>query len=192
LGEVPMGVHTQETGAGILEVDIQKTGLTFMEQTKATFFEEIPRSEVATILSISEEDFNPALPPQIVSTGIRDLLVPVQSKAVLARLRLNLPAITAFSEQHDISGFHMFTLLEGEGSLASARNSAPRDGIPEENATGTSNGALLCYLRRRGMLPTQPVYRIEQGEAMGQLSYVYGMFKGDIVWAGGEATIHQR
>jgi predicted PhzF superfamily epimerase YddE/YHI9 len=52
--------------------------------------------------------------------------------------------------------------------------------------------ALLCYLKRQGALPEQDTFRIEQGEAMGRLSYIYGLFKEGIVWIGGKAEVMNR
>jgi PhzF family phenazine biosynthesis protein len=188
LSLVPVGMHTQETGAGVLKVTVRDDGLVFMEQATAEFFDEIAPVEVAGFLGIDVADFDMTLRPQIVSTGLRDLLVPVANRQVVAKLQPDLEGIAAFSRQHDISGFHVFAMLGKELSLAAARNFAPADGIPEECATGTSNGAMLCYLRANNVLPQQATYRIEQGEAMGRLSYIYGTFKGARIWIGGEAT----
>jgi PhzF family phenazine biosynthesis protein len=191
-GQLSAGTYTQETKAGLLKVAIQNDGLVFMEQTKAAFFDEIEPAEIAGMLGVEVRDFHASLRPQIVSTGIKDLMVPMIDKSILARLRPNLEAIANFSRRHDISGFHVFALLENEQSLASARNFAPADGIPEECATGTSSGALLCYLKSKSALPERNIYRIEQGEAMGRLSYIYGMFRDGIVWIGGEAEVMDR
>jgi PhzF family phenazine biosynthesis protein len=187
-GLLSVGSYTQETRAGLLGVTITDSGLVFMEQSKAEFFEEIPVAQVAPLLGISESEFSTLLKPQIVSTGLRDLLVPLASKAALLRVSPNLAAIARFSQQHDISGLHVFALLSDEESVATARNFAPADGIDEEAATGTSNGAMLCYLRQNSLLASQRLYRIEQGESMGSLSYIYGKFVEDTVWIGGEAT----
>ena len=189
LGEFSAGMYTQETHAGLLDIATQEDGLTFMEQTEAEFFDEIASTDIETLLGVGAANFHATLRPQIVSTGIKDLLVPVLDKSVLAKLHPDLDAIIEFSYRHDISGLHVFALMDDGELLASARNFAPADGIPEECATGTSNGALLCYLRDRGVLPEQDIYRIEQGEAMGRLSYIYGKFKNDTVWIGGQAEL---
>lgn len=186
LGIVTPGSYTQETKAGILQVDVTNE-LVFMEQTKASFYETILPAEIAPLLGLTTVDFTDRLKPQIISTGIKDLLIPVKDKSVLGKIQPHLAGIAAFSKHHGISGFHVFTLLNDSESLASARNFAPADGIPEESATGTSNGALLCYLHKQGLLPQQEIYRIEQGEATGKLSHIYGTFKDDIVWVGGSA-----
>jgi predicted PhzF superfamily epimerase YddE/YHI9 len=96
------------------------------------------------------------------------------------------------SKRHKVSGLHVFGLLENAGSIARTRNFAPADGIDEEAATGTSNGALLCYLKAYEELQPQDIYRIEQGEAMRKPSYIYGRFQNDIVWVGGNAAVIDR
>jgi PhzF family phenazine biosynthesis protein len=189
LGKLKVGTFTQETQAGLLKVEIQDDGLVFMEQAKVVFSEEIAPTEIANLLGITEDDFHATLLPKIVSTGIKDLLVPLANKSVLAKLQANLDGVADFSRRHGISGFHAFALLNESKSVASARNFAPADGIAEECATGTSNGALLCYLKDRNSLPERDIYRIEQGQAMGRLSHIYGTFRDGIVWVGGEAEV---
>jgi len=98
------------------------------------------------------------------------LLVLVKNENVLGAMRPDLAAMAALSETYDITGLHVFCLLHGQESLAAARNFAPRVGIPEESATGTSNGALICYLREHGRLLAGNAYRVEQGKTMHNLS----------------------
>jgi PhzF family phenazine biosynthesis protein len=134
-GEVSAGAYTQHTKAGLLGVTILESGLVFMQQNPAVFYDEVPASALCPLIGIDEDSFHENLKPQIVSTGIRDLFVPVREKSVLSRLNPNLEMIVEFSRQHDISGLHCFALLEGGESVASTRNFAPIDGIDEEAAT---------------------------------------------------------
>lgn len=187
LGRISNGNYTQQTVAGDLAVTVQDD-IVFMEQTPAAFSETVPPAEVASLLGIEVGDLHSSLIPQMVSTGLKDLMVPVKDKQVLARLQPRAEAIKTFSADHDSYSLHVFALTDGD-SLASARNFDPAHGIPEECATGTSNGGLLCYLRKNGVLPPQETYRIEQGEAMGELSYIYGKFVDETVWIGGQATV---
>jgi PhzF family phenazine biosynthesis protein len=188
-GELSVGDYTQQTQAGLLGIAIMESGLVFMQQNPVSFYEEVPSTTILPLVGVSDDVFHDKLKPQIVSTGIRDLFVPVKEKAVLDHLVPNLPGIKKFSTEHDISGLHFFALLEDSESVASTRNFAPADGIDEEAATGTSNGALLCYLKEKNLLPDQEVYRIEQGESMGQLSYIYGKFIDSTIWVGGSAAL---
>lgn len=184
---LPAGEYTQETGAGLLKITIQNDGVVFMEQAPATFYEEIPRAELAVVLGLGKEDFHATLAPQIVSTGLKDAMVPVKDESVLAKIRPDFDAITELSKKYGITCLHVFALCEGGESLTAARNFCPLYGIPEEAATGTCTGAMLCYLKEHGALPESNAYRAEQGRAMNRLSYIYGKFVGDIVWVGGHA-----
>jgi PhzF family phenazine biosynthesis protein len=188
---LPAGDYTQETFAGVLKVNVQNDGVVFMEQVPATFYEEIPRSELAAVLGLAEDDFHEALAPQVVSTGLKDIMVPLKNEAVLAKLRPDFAAITELSKKYDITGLHVFALCEAGDSLTAARNFCPRYGIPEEAATGTSTGAMFCYLKAHDALPKGETYRAEQGHAMDELSYIYGKFVGDVVWIGGEAAVNK-
>jgi PhzF family phenazine biosynthesis protein len=187
-GRIVAGDYTQKTRAGLLGVAVMDSGLVFMEQNEAELFEEIPTSVVAPLLGLEEDEFHATLRPRIVSTGMRDLIVPLRDKRSLLRAQPDRDAIITFSDQHTISGLHVFSLCPDGGSVADARNFAPADDIDEESATGTSNGALLCYLRQNGQLPRREIYRINQGENMG-LSFVFGKFVDNVVWIGGEAKV---
>jgi PhzF family phenazine biosynthesis protein len=188
LGIVDEGEHTQETKAGVLKVNVSNK-LVYMQQAKAQFYNNISKDEIAAVLRIDVADFNQSLQPQIVSTGLKDLFVPLRDKDVLSVVNPDFGAITELSQRHGITGLHVFSLLDDSDSLLVARNFAPLFGINEEAATGTSNGATLCYLKEHNALPEQAEYRIEQGVSMGQLSYIYGQFKDLNVWIGGEATL---
>ncbi|HEY1835893.1 MAG TPA: PhzF family phenazine biosynthesis isomerase [Candidatus Saccharimonadales bacterium] len=96
-GQISPGLYTQETRAGLLGITIADNGLVFMQQAEAEFYETISASTLAPLLGIGKADFHPTLPAQIVSTGLRDILVPLVDKSVLSRLRPNLEAIAVFS-----------------------------------------------------------------------------------------------
>lgn len=190
LGHITNGSYVQQTLAGNLAVAVQDE-IVFMEQAAPVFGEVISIAELGTLLGITAADSHPSLQPQMVSTGLKDLIVPVKNKDVLLRLQPQTEAIKAFSKAHDSYSLHVFTLTDGN-SLAAARNFDPAHGIPEECATGTSNGGLICYLKQNDALPAGGIYRIEQGEAMGELSYIYGKFVGGAIWIGGNAAVMEK
>ena len=66
----------------------------------------------------------------------------------------------------------MFCLDPDKEVTARCRNFAPLYAIPEEAATGTSNGALTYYLYRRGLVRPDGENRFIQGEAMGKPSEI--------------------
>ena len=65
-------------------------------------------------------------------------------------------------------GYHVFALESLHGADANCRNFAPLYVIPEESATGTSNGALGCYLYHYGKINNEQASNIlfEQGYSM--------------------------
>jgi len=186
-GLIDHGAHMQETLAGELGINVSNDGSVFMEQTKPQFFSQVSYEEIAPVLNASNVDFEDSLRPQVVSTGLRDILVPVRNKKILMNLHPNFNAMVELSKKYDVTGLHVFTL--GEKCTAIARNFAPLVGINEESATGTSNGALLCYLKEKDNLAEREIYRIEQGESMGQLSEILGKFIDGKIWIGGKATL---
>ena len=78
-------------------------------------------------------------------------------------------------------------------ATAHCRNFAPLYAIPEEAATGTSNGALTYYLFRRGLIQTGADNRFVQGEKMGKPSEILSRITEDEngvkVRVGGRALI---
>ena len=66
----------------------------------------------------------------------------------------------------------MFCPCPNEEAPAHCRNFAPLYAIPEEAATGTSNGALTYYLYRRGKIAAGAENRFVQGEKMGKPSEI--------------------
>jgi PhzF family phenazine biosynthesis protein len=168
LRRIRVGKHSQETKAGILGVEVQKDGTVFMEQTLPFFENAIDREEVAGSLGIGVDSLAPDMPVQIVSTGLRDIIVPIISLRDLSSIKPDFDKIADISKKHGAVGYHAFSLETKHKSTAHCRNFAPLYGIPEEAATGTSSGALACYLFRHGKIPEELAQRLvfEQGYSM--------------------------
>lgn len=183
------GSAIQDTLAGLLKIQVGDQGFVYMEQTEADFYEIVDAEIIAPILGIASKDVSAFFLPQVVSTGLKDLIVVVEDEKILYGISPNFEAIAQLSKDLDITGVHVLCLLRDRPSVAAARNFSPLVGIDEEAATETSNGASLCYLKRYGGLPAQDNYRIEQGKSMDRISYIYGRFENQTVWIGGNAVI---
>lgn len=172
-GRLRPGRYTQETRAGILPVEIRPDGAVFMDQSLPQFLECVDKAELADSLGISEEMFLPDLPAQIVSTGLRDILIPVKSMERLLTIHPDMRKVTEVSRKYGVIGYHVFTLETVGKAKAHCRNFAPLYEIPEEAATGTSNGALACYLFQHGILAESAENLIFlQGDSMGRPSEI--------------------
>jgi PhzF family phenazine biosynthesis protein len=189
------GKYTQETKAGILEIEILENGLVFMEQVLPIFSASVERSRVAKVLEIPESWMTNH--PQIISTGVNDLFVELDTRHHLFSIQPNSKAIAQFSEEIDCIGIHAFTLDKvNPKSVAHSRNFAPRVGIDEESATGTSNGALACYLFENHKLDLTHGnhFILEQGYSMNSPSEIHAKLltksgKIDRVQIGGYARV---
>lgn len=113
--------------------------------------------------------------PQMISTGLPDIMMPVVSLADLAALTPDMPALAALSDRYKVTGVHAFTLDkadETDDALCHARNFAPLYDIDEEAATGTSNGALTYYGYLNGFVKDGDDCKIIQGEKMQRPSLI--------------------
>lgn len=144
----------QETKAGLLRIRASSEEI-LMEQALPEFGLILEPEEIFWSLGLSEDEQAPGLPVQIVSTGLKDILVPVSSVEALRGIRPDLEEIRKISEAYGVTGYHCFALESGQtmpeasgqpAITAWCRNFAPLFGIDEESATGTSNGALAAYL----------------------------------------------
>lgn len=115
--------------------------------------------------------------PQIISTGLPDMMLPVASREDLNAINPDFAALSDLSRRYGIVGVHAFTMNTDKGVLCHARNFAPLFGVDEEAATGTSNGALTYYGYMNGFVKSGDQCRILQGEAMGRPSVILTSLK---------------
>jgi len=157
--------YTFETKAGILSVDIDN-GKVFMEQAKPQYFEVLEKSEVVSCFDI--DCISEQYPIQIMSTGLRDIMIPIRDEDALNSMNPDFDAISEISRKHDCVGIHAFVL---QGDRIICRNFAPLYDIPEESATGTANCALVSYLYKHEIM-RKNVYAIEQGYSLNSPSEI--------------------
>ena len=166
LGRLGKDAYTIETKAGTLNIRTEKDGMIFMEQNRPTYFETLTPDIFAGCLE--DRFIDTALPIQIVSTGLKDMMLPVDSREHVERLNPNFTNMVRLCCDQDAVGIHAFALTDGAETTAICRNFAPRYGINEESATGTSSCALACYLFQHYRQQSQYVF--EQGLNLGSVS----------------------
>lgn len=130
-----------------------------------------------------------SLPPEVISTGLPDIILPVTGVDVLNALTPDMDALSALSQELQVVGVHAFA-TGNDGYTAHVRNFAPLYGIPEESATGTANAALTHYLHRHGLIGDAVECRFLQGEAMGRPSEVSTCLSADgAIHVGGTSCV---
>lgn len=168
LGLLKPGTYKQETKAGILGIEIKEDNSIMMNQPVPVYSEIIDKEELADSLNINAAQILKDLPVQVVSTGIRDIMVPVNNIKILNTIKPDMEKIKKISRKYNVVGYHVFALESLHGANAICRNFAPLYDIPEESATGTSNGALGCYLYHYGKINSEQASNIviAQGYSM--------------------------
>lgn len=174
LGVVAPGQYSMETKAGLLSVVVSEDLSVLMEQKTPSFHDVLEPALIAAALNLSVSDLADGQPVQIVSTGLRDIMVPVKSMKVLHEMKPDFDRVAEISKQQIVVGFHVFTLETLNNATAHCRNLAPLFGIPEESATGTSNGALASYLFQQGLVDPAQLKQLvmEQGYSMNMPSEI--------------------
>jgi len=164
----------QQTGAGTLPVEIAfndgRPQRVTMTQKPAEFrAARFSRAALARALGLQPRDFEPLLPLEVVSTGIFNLMVPLQRRALLGRIRMDMHALKKLLSNSEVLAYCF--ALGGPGK-AFARGMIPWE-LNEDPATGSAGGSLGAYLVRHGRLGTGKPLEILQGVEMGRPSRIH-------------------
>ena len=172
LGLLADGRHVAHTKAGDLQISVDGD-VVWMDMAPPRWLGELTRVEWEPLyraFGLTGADRPRDLTPQIVSTGLADIMMPVRDRETLLRARQNETLVAELSRRQKVTGVHMFCL--GDGCTAYCSNYAPLYDIPEECATGTSNGALTYYLYLRDIVQPGQENFFLQGEHMNRPSEI--------------------
>lgn len=189
LGALPLNADgvthvTQETGAGVLPVDIYaeqgRVTRVVMTQTEPQFGDPVVAgARLAKALGGQAGLLLKQPAPQVVSTALPQLMVPIKSLAKLTALPSGGAGMALAELLRELgTDCAMCYALETEqpGATVHCRMFAPGLGVPEDPATGSAAGALGCYLVWHGLVrPHGGVARItiEQGIEIGRPSVIH-------------------
>lgn len=174
---------TQETGAGVLPVDIHTANgapdRVVMVQTQPVFGDVVEEVDtLAACLGAAPESVRSDPIPQVVSTAMPQLIVPFSSLKALQ----DLPSggagskLIRFTRElgTDCAMCYSFETVDPSATVH-CRMFAPAFGVPEDPATGSAAGALGAYLVHNGIIrPENGTAEIvvEQGIEMGRPSII--------------------
>lgn len=117
---------------------------------------------IAAWFSLRPDDLDPDLPPEVVSTGLRYLVLPVRG-AALSRARVAADLGTPLARV----GAQFAYLLDAERMEGRHWNN---DGVVEDVATGSGAGCAAAYLRRHGRIGDGEAATLHQGRFTGRPS----------------------
>ncbi len=159
------GTTTLDLGVGPVPVRPRGDAL-WMTQAEPTFGPEPEPSRLAAVLGLPDDAVTGA--PRVVSTGLPTVVVPLADRTALTDVAVDRPAYDAVVDEYGAKNVLAFCHdpRDPANDLA-ARVFAPAHGVPEDPATGSSNGCLAAYLARRD---GEVAAWVEQGYEMGRPS----------------------
>ncbi|WP_459191605.1 PhzF family phenazine biosynthesis protein [Halosimplex sp. J119] len=165
VGEVPVTVRERADGGETL----------WMTQQPPAFGDTLAHDDLAAVLGLEPADIDRDYPVQVVSTGLPTLVVPLADRAALESIDVDRAAYDAVTGDRDAKNvLAVCADPRDDANDFAVRVFAPYYGVPEDPATGSSNGCLAGYLVRHGYGGRDSVdARVEQGYEMGRPSLVH-------------------
>jgi len=166
------GVSTihQEVGIGVLPLDLHISGgvirKVVMTQGRPSVGRKIVNVDgIARALRVRPRDITATgLRPQVASTGIPSLQIPLRSVEIVQNLAPDPARLSSVLKRiHRDAGAYVFAFVAGDNADLHARAFFPNQGIVEDPATGSAAGACGAYLAANRRLPTKDQFVIEQG-----------------------------
>ena len=182
--------YVQRTPAGLQPVEVELDGLvarSSMLQEPAEFLEELDVARVLLTMGLTPEDGHPELRPELVSTGARQVLVPLASTDALARAQPDPALVAAILGDTGAVVVYAF-VCESGAATADARSffDSPGGVAEEDPATGAAAGPLMAYLNRHAGIDA---LTITQGVQMGRPSRLDCAVEGERARVGGEVVV---
>ena len=164
VGEVPVDVESSDGDETL-----------WMTQRHPGFGDHLDHAALADVLGLPADALDHDWPVQVVSTGLPTIVVPLVDREALTAIDLDRAAyerVTGDREAKNVLAF--CPAPRDDANDLAARVFAPFYDVPEDPATGSSNGCLAAYLARHECFggPTVNV-RVEQGYEMGRPSLLH-------------------
>jgi len=189
-----------EEKAGLVPVKINKdeSGYIWCELSAPEILsigDPVSKPLVASVLTLNESEIlTTTHPPQVASVGLPFLLVEISSVNSLIKAQIDVGRLELLIEKAGVSYIHLYCRNVGNFDIK-ARMFAPLDGVSEDPATGSANGALIGLLSQyENIDDSDKDWTISQGAEIGRPSVLYGRTqkqKGKVigVWIGGHSVL---
>ena len=180
-GSTP-AVFLQEVGIGVLPIEIQPEDRPprIMTTQGTPEYGDVVHdlAALSRALNVDQAAIEASgLQPQIVSTGLRQLMLPVAGLEAVQQIKPDLRALEELERGMEFTGCSVFSLQTvSPDTTAHVRFFTPASGISEDPATGSAAGALGAYLVGNGVLGNtggRVELTVEQGGEIGRPSRIY-------------------
>nr|WP_157527036.1 PhzF family phenazine biosynthesis protein [Kibdelosporangium sp. MJ126-NF4] len=166
-------VATRQRGEGWFSAMLDQGAPEFLGERSGDF---------ASWFGLGDDHLDATLPPEVVSTGLRYLLLPVAPGA-LEHARISVPDL---ADRLGELGADFAYLLEATGMEGRHWNN---DGVVEDVATGSAAGCVAAYLRRHGRLADGQTSTLHQGRFLRRPSHITIRATGDSIEVGGDVVL---
>ncbi|MGO8933758.1 MAG: PhzF family phenazine biosynthesis protein [Terracidiphilus sp.] len=144
-----------------------------MTQRDPEFGAELDATVVARLAGLLPDDLDPALPPQVVSTGTAFAIVALRSEGALARLKVNQEDATAWLRDRGARWFYVLAPALEQSQESPEYRARMQFYGGEDPATGSAAGCAIAYLVARGAVSSGARVHVRQGVEMGRPSDLF-------------------
>ncbi len=144
-----------------------------MTQRDPEFGAELDATVVARLAGLLPDDLDPALPPQVVSTGTAFAIVALRSEGALARLKVNQEDATAWLRDRGARWFYVLAPALEQSQESTEYRARMQFYGGEDPATGSAAGCAIAYLVARGAVSSGARVHVRQGVEMGRPSDLF-------------------
>ncbi len=149
--------------------------LVWMRHNPPRFGATLTPEDLAPVLGLGLEAFDPRFPIQEVSTGVPFVIVPVRNLAALQGIQWERSRYFQLIERLEAKAILIFCPeTEAPDNDLSVRVFAEAIGVVEDPATGSANGCLAAYLLEHQYFGQPQIeIRVEQGYAIKRPSLLF-------------------
>ena len=170
-GEISVLLSSRDNGS--LQVEMEQN-LPYFERPSALEWGAVQEA-------LGNVPIHPSLPVEIAATGLRHMIVPFSSYPDLSRLKPDFEAVKRLSQISKVDTVCAFAPSSKSPIGVRMRDFCAGIGADEEPASGTTSGALTCYLFRHRFAPVDEFgevrVHVEQGVEMGRPSQIEARLK---------------
>ena len=180
--------YVQRTQPGEQAVDVELDGLrasASMLQEQPEYGPELDPDDVLGLVGLDGSEADPALPCQVVATGVPQVLACVRDASALRRVLPAYDRIGRLLAEHGAITLYL-AAVDPEAGAARARSFMRSAEMGEDPATGSAVGPLCAHVVAR--IGTQRLV-VSQGVEMGRPSRLVAEVDGDRVRVGGDVVV---
>jgi trans-2,3-dihydro-3-hydroxyanthranilate isomerase len=144
-----------------------------MTQRDPEFGTELDPAAVAPLLGFAVDELDPALTPQVVSTGNPFAIVVLRTVDSLARLKVDQEKATPWLRQGGARWFYVLAPEPGQNQNGTKWRARMQFYGGEDPATGSAAGCAISYLVARGAVGSETQVHLRQGIEIGRPSDLF-------------------